>query len=726
MKDFNKKIKETYKEDQVKEILSYLDLISGIKTNSLIFNKDFALKFAENIIENKLDHISVIVGLVYPFYVDCKISEDEIKNKEVLSIIQTLSFLDKINISNKDTAENGLKKMFMAIAKDLRAIIIKLCYEEQNLNCFMVYDLANQDRLIKMASEMYAPLAAMLGLSQIKNSIENAVYKYQKPDEYVNLKKAIENFVSLGTENINQAIERLKAEITPLIPNVKIYGRQKQLYSIAKKLQSKNMDVNSIIEIYGNKKISHVLEQNYFKDIKLKEIVDILALRVLVNTEDECYLVLGKIYSLFTPAGNFKNYILHPKENGYQSIHTLVLTDNGDPLEIQIRTFEMHEYAEYGFAAHWAYKAKNKVAESDKKINYIRKVMDYYKEKSPEELAGLLKSDVYSGIIFVQSPMGKILEFPEGSSPVDFAYAIHSKIGESCVGAKVNGKIVPLNTKLNNGDVVEIITGANARGPSRDWLSFVKTAGARNKINVFFKKEMKEENIKKGLAAMEAQAKLKGINLGDLLKPEYLKPIFERYSLSSLDELYSVIGYGDLTSSHIVNRLIAQDAKIANASKIILAADTTPTSDKNQGAISIDGVNDMFVKFAKCCNPLPGDDIIGYVSRGRGITVHRKECSSLGSYESERLINCTWTNEINENYVGSIKIVVQTKANILADISQKIANMKVLLLKIAATNLSDGNTIIRLKIAVKKRQELDYVITKLNQIKYVLRIDRDN
>ncbi len=701
------------------------DLITNIKTNDKVYNKDFAFLLAERVLENKLDSTSVVVSLYYPFFLKELVSEEDINDSEVYTMLCTLRELDKFNVSTREAQLSSTKSMFMAIAKDMRVIIIKLFIEAVLLKYLDYFDKSTQESMMYACKELYAPTSAMLGISQVKNELEEAVFMYYKPKEYAELKTAVNKYISLGKNDLDHAIEKIKTELSPIIPNVKVYGRQKQLASINKKLQSKKMGVNTIIDIYGNNVVDEMMEGHTFSSVRIQQIVDILALRILVNTVDECYEALGKVFTLFTPVGNFKDYIANPKENGYQSLHAVVKLPSGYPIEVQIRTFEMHNYAEYGFAAHWAYKEKKKVSASDVKINYIRQVMDYYKDKSPDELVSILKTDVYSGKIFVQSPMGKILELPEEATPVDFAYAIHSKIGDTCVGAKINGRMVPLNTPLNNGDNIEIITNVNSKGPSRDWLKFVKSPNTKKRINNFFKKEMKEENIKKGKAILEAQAKAKNIVLSNLLKEEYLDELFDRYALQSIDDMYATVGYGGLTSGQILNKLISIDKENRADDEVKNYPDRVLREYRDQGSVIVRGYSNMLTKFAKCCNPLPGDEIIGYISRGKGVTIHRRDCADIqNNTDYERLIECEWNVSKDSTFVGSILVVCKNIAGALSNITKKINDNKINIEGIVSRQNPNNTCTLHIQLNVKKKQELDEIIAKLNNFSFVLEIYR--
>lgn len=725
MQNFLELIKKNYNNDDcVKLEHLYKSLIEKYDNNSL-FGKEFACILASNLIDNGLDSSSVSIGLIYCLYKSSPESVDEyIPNTEIKEIFTRFEKIENLNLSTHQEQLENIKKMFIALAKDIRVIIIKLCIEQTKLSFLDKMSDEDVEKYMQEVTDVYFPICQMLGLSQIKNDFGNATFKYYKPTMYEELTSALSVFMEERNSKIQEVIARLKSEMTSICPNAVVYGRQKQLFSIAKKLQSKNMAVSTITDIYGrNNYLHNVAETVSFKENKLNQIMDILAVRILVDTVDQCYATLGRVFTVFKPLGNFKDYIANPKENGYQSLHTAIVLDNGDPVEVQIRTFDMHTYAEYGFAAHWAYKEKRKVDESGVKINYIRSIMDLHKEKSSDELLDIMKTDVYSGKIFVQSPMGKIIDFPEGATPIDFAYAIHSNIGNTCIGAKINDRMVPLSTQMNNGDVVEIITNPNAKGPSRDWLKVVKTNSAKSKINAFFKKQMKDENIKKGKSMLENNAKLKNFNLSKLLINEYLEEVFDKYSFQNIDDMYASIGYGGITANQILNKLNAlykSDVK-ENESQV---KDFQLEHIKNDGDIEVKGFSNLMTKLARCCNPLPGDDIIGYISRGNGITIHRRDCDALKSYEFERLIECSWHSNSTKNFVGSITILANDSNGLIAKITKKLNDEKISIIGLHARKIEDNKVIITIHVNIKDKTELDSIINKFTQMNFAIDVYR--
>lgn len=666
--------------------------------NTNLYNKDYADKVVSTLNGLKMDFTTILSGYLYPLVKEGAMTLDEVSqaySHDSSKMLSAVLKIESVNIHNKGTQAEIVKNMFIALAKDIRVIILILTIQHTNLE---YKDKFNTENFMYGIKEVYSPLAAMLGIGALKNRFEDEVFRYYKPQAYINLSNQVNKYVADRMMILKVTQDKIQKEVSGLIKNALVYGRHKQLYSIHKKMLWKNLE--------------------------LHQVLDVLALRIIVDTVEECYIALGKVHSLFKPLDHFKDYIAQPKENGYQSLHTTVVVDNGDPLEIQIRTREMHQYAEYGFAAHFVYKEKRKANEADLKISYIRSIMDMAKEKTSDELLDVLKTDVYSGNIFVQTPMGKVLQFPEGSLPIDFAYAIHSNIGNKMVGAKINGKMCPLTTELNNGDIVEIITNPNSKGPSRDWLKIVKTNGAKNKINAFFKKEMKDDNIKKGKSMLDTYAKAQNVSLSTLMKEEWLEETFERYALSSLDDMYASIGYGGISCSQIVNKL-RNLQKMSESEKKPFVIKETKLDNHSDDKVSVRGFSNLLTKFAHCCKPLPGDEITGYISRGKGVTIHRADCLALHKLEQDRLIECSWNNTNTSNkFQGAITVICMNTSGAIAQISKKISDAKVDILSIKSKILPDNMGRIDLILAIYDRQELDDIIKKLESFDFVIDIQR--
>lgn len=549
----------------------------------------------------------------------------------VLNFLHALKKLLEIDYKNQEEEAENIRKMFFALAKDVRVIIVKICFvlaEIKHLKSKTVIENSDKNDLklaetkSKQILELFAPLAARLGLSSIKSELEDISFEILHSEEY---KKTTE-MVFLQYKEREETVEDLKSQIhifmTELGLSGEIMGRKKHIYSIYKKIKEKGCSVDKIY--------------------------DLVAVRAILPSIADCYALLGKIHGTFTPLQNrFKDYIAIPKSNGYQSLHTTILFDNV-PVEIQIRTQDMHRRAEFGIAAHWVYKEKRPKMDSlDEKLGWIREIMENEKYMSTEDIINSLKVDIYDGEIFVQTPKGKVLHMPENATPIDFAYLIHSDIGNKCVGAKVNGKMQPLNKPLLNGDIVEIVTNPASKGPSRDWLKIVKTPQARSKILAFFKKEMKEENIREGKIMFEQAIKNAGYSFSKLTDKKYLQVLLERYNFNFIEELFSAIGYGAYSAKVISGKLISiYEAEIKKIQEEIQLShiEQRETYDPEIGdkKISIKGVNNLMIKMATCCKPIEGDEIIGFISSGRGIIVHRKQCPNVAFFDTDRLIEVEW------------------------------------------------------------------------------------
>ena len=684
------------------EIISHYNFVKTLDNSSEIYNAQFAYCTVDFLCNVLGDSCSVISAIYYPYLKSEAITINEVNERageQVKKMLTNLLKLDQINVNTKESTLSSARQMFIALAEDIRVIILKLCIESANIKNYTKMPKADVEVLFKTVNEIYAPLSATIGVGYIKNFMENELFKFYKPDQYKKLTLQLNDYIDERKNQIDISVKKIKAEAETSNINAEVYGRHKELYSIYKKMVWKDKDVSQVL--------------------------DILAVRVLVDTIDECYVMLGKIHSIYPPIEHFKDYIAQPKANGYQSLHTTVIVENGDPLEIQIRTRDMHKYAEYGFASHVAYKEHRKVNSSDQKLNYIRSIMELYKKSSNEELIDALKTDVYSDKIFTQTPNGKIIQFPEGATPIDFAYAIHTKVGHSCVGCKVNGKLVPITTPLNNGDVVEIITNPNTKGPSRDWLKLCKCASTKTKINSFFKKEMKEDNIKKGKVMLDTFLKSKSLSFNKLFTTENLEELYNNFTFENLDDVYASIGYGGITCGNVVSKLkeIERKRELSQEKPIIVIKERQiKNSSKNK--VSVLGFSNLLTKFAQCCNPLPGDKIVGYVSRGKGVTIHRHDCKTLKTYEPDRLLDCDWNVSNSDNFVGSISVICVNTPSVLANLSKRIADMKINICGIYSKLLNPTEVKISIQLNVKDKNELDNVIKKLEPLSFVVQISR--
>ena len=655
------------------------------------------------------DDVSTLVAaFLHDVLEDTQVTADELEQKfgkEVLELVEGVTKLDKIKfVSAEDEQAENLRKMFFAMAKDYRVIIIKLADRLHNMRTLDALKPEKQIKIATQSLKIYAPLAGRLGLSFVKCELEDLAMRYLYPDDYYELVEFIKTKSKERQQFIEKICDELKAKLQELGIEGEVNGRQKHLYGIYKKMlkQGKNIE----------------------------QIYDISAVRVIVNEVQDCYTVLGAIHTMWMPLpGRFKDYIAMPKPNGYQSLHTTVITKFKETFEIQIRTYEMHRIAEYGIAAHWKYKeGKTGATKIDDQINWLREVMDTQRESSDShEFLENIEGNVFTDEVYVFTPKGKVLNLPVGSTTVDFAYAIHSAVGNKCIGAKVNGKIVPLNTVLNTGDIVELLTTNSGKGPSRDWIKFVKTASARTKIRQYFKKEMKEENIKRGKDMLEREAKRRGYNLSELLSTAGLNYIMNRYTLSSIDDLYASVGFGGLTTNQIIVKLIdyfKRDLLSKNPVAEIKTTSTTGKSSSGNGVL-IRGYDDFLVRLSHCCNPVPGDKIVGYVSRGRGVSVHCVDCPNVKNMEPERLIEAKWDDVISQNFLASLKIYCENKGGILAAVTTIISNMKISITGAFARSDNDNGTAeITVMLEVKSSDQVEDVIKKLKTLPEVIDVHR--
>ncbi|MGI6213320.1 MAG: RelA/SpoT family protein [Christensenellales bacterium] len=667
------------------------------------------------LLELGMDPSTVISAILHDVLEDTKVSEGELKQKfgeQILNLVIGVTKISKIRYtSEKEAQAENIRKLFFAMAQDIRVLLIKLADRLHNMRTLNFLSEEKQQRIALETLEIYAPLAGRLGISNIKSEMEDLCMKYLYPKEFEELANAIELKREERMGFVNKIASDIEAQLIELNIKGEVKGRPKHFYSIYKKMKN--------------------------NDKTLDQIYDLIAVRVIVETVSDCYTMLGLIHSIWRPIpGRFKDYIAMPKPNMYQSLHTTVVTNFGTTFEIQIRTYEMNNIAEYGIAAHWMYKEGGKQDENYAgKLSWVKEMMEVQADlKDSVEFMETLKLDVLSNDIYVFSPKGDVFNLPKGSNCIDFAYAVHTAVGNKCVGAKINNKIVPLNTPLNNGDIVEILTQANSKGPSRDWLKIAKTASTKAKIRSFFKKAMQEENIKLGKEMMEKEAKHRGYALSDLLVPSWLKVVCERYSFSSLDDIYASIGYGGITTNQILLKLIDFYKKDQALKQPELIAESAQEADKkvaqhrHGSGILIEGFDDFLIRVSKCCNPVPGDEIIGYVSRGRGVSVHRKDCPNMKNVEGDRLIRAEWAKDADSAFVASIRIDAQNRSGMLNKITSVISADKLQITSINARANSKGSqdAIILLDIEIKELGQLFSLIAKLKSIEGVYDVYRDN
>lgn len=639
----------------------------------------------------------VLMGyLLFQFYkVRDKEAEDYVDEltPNQQKLYETFKLLRNVNTISKSGEAEDIKRMFVAICQDMRVVIIKFATIDYDLSRITLPMGEETRKFVKMVADIFSPLAESLGLSKFKSSFEENTFKLLEPVAYNELK----NNALMKTDDNMRQMQIVEKKLIKILNELGVEGeiqkRQKHFYSVYKKIKKKN--------------------------ITLGKVYDLLAMRVLVPSVEDCYSVLGKIHAIYKPIPErVKDYIANPKPNGYQSLHTTIIADNNRPLEVQIRTFEMHRHAEYGIAAHWIYKERRKSNKFDARFARFKEILDNADELPPEEFLETLKSDLYGESIFVQTPKGKVLELPVHSTVIDFAYAIHSEIGNRCVGGKINGKLFPITTELNNGDTVEIITNQNSKGPSRDWLKHVKTSSARSKIRSFFKSEFKEENTRVGKNIFEQALKAKNLNITKVEKEKYLNEIASSLMMETPEMLYAEIGGGTLQASSIIGRL--SNLYYKEKSKEVTERVIEIKRDKD--GVLIDGDSGLLIRFAGCCSPVMGDDIIGYISRGRGVTIHRKECPNLRYLESERLISAKWEQNSGSKFTAVIKVI--SNDDKAGDYINNVARNLKLNLKGFSYKKMKNDLIFDIILEVKDKSEIDSAIKTFESVKGVEKVYR--
>ena len=657
---------------------------------------------AEILIDLGLDAETIAAALLHDVIEDTPVTEEDVRREfgeNVLTLVSGVTKLDKIVFKSQEEEEaENFRKIFIAMAKDIRVIIIKLADRLHNMRSLNFLSKERQQKMARETLDIYAPIAGRLGISQVKCELEDLCLKYLDPAAFEYLVENIHQKLEERNRFVDFVVEEINGILEESHIHGEVFGRPKHFYSIYKKMKDKHKT--------------------------LDQIYDLTAVRVIVGTVDECYEVFGKIHKKWKPVpGRIKDYIATPKPNLYQSLHTTVVTNFGQPFEIQIRTEEMHRTAEYGIAAHWKYKEnRDEETSLDARIAWIREVMEIQGGlKDSKEFMDTVKGELYSTELLVFTPQSKVISLPKGATPVDFAYAIHSEVGNKCTGAKVNGKIVPLNTKLETGDVVEIITSPNSKGPSRDWLKFIKSSSARAKIKSFYKKEMKEENIRLGKSMLEEAAKRKGMSLTELVTPESFKKVSEKLSFDTPDEMYSAIGYGAVTVNQVIFKLLDYFRKEAPAPII-----PQPFKAKNaKGSVTINGMTGMLVSFAGCCSPVPGDDIVGFVTRGRGVVVHRKDCPNMKNIDPARLQTAEWlVKEGEARFKAAIVVTAEDQGAALSAISGSVAEMRLEITSINGRYDKNGSAIVDVTVSLLSRQDVEVLIGKIRAHAKILDVRR--
>ncbi|MGP1488749.1 MAG: RelA/SpoT family protein [Peptoanaerobacter stomatis] len=667
--------------------------------------------------ELELDVATIAAGLMHDVVEDTDTTNEQMINMfgvEIATLVDGVTKLGKIDYKSKEENQTeNLRKMFMAMAKDVRVVLIKLADRLHNMRTLKFMPPRKAREKSKETIEIFAPIAGRLGISKIKWEMEDIALRYLEPEFYFDMERKISRRITQRDSYINGIISKLKEKIQ-VEANIpcEIYGREKNMYSIYKKMK--------------------------FKNKTFEEIYDFIAVRVVVKELKDCYGVIGIVHTIWKPIPTrFKDYIAMPKVNMYQSIHTTIFGPDGEPVEIQIRTEEMHKTAEYGIAAHWKYKEgriDTNESDMDKKLAWLRQIMDWQKEVSdPTEFMESLKIDLFANQVFVFTPKGDVIELPTDSTPIDLAYKIHTNVGNTCIGAKISGKIVPLDTKLKNGQIVEIMTSASSKGPSRDWINIVKSSHAKNKIRQWFKKERKEENIEKGKELIEKETKKQGYPLGDFLRTKALVAAAKFLSQASEEELYAALGYGGLTMNQVMGKLkdiyekdfgdkIKEEKlkQLKENQRISQEGREQKKERRNRQLVNVTGVDNILTRLAKCCTPIPGDEIVGYITKGRGVTVHRKDCPNAQrdmQNSSKELVEVHW-NDINVNSSFDVEVQIRgyDRRGLFGDISRIFEDEKSDLLSLNARRVKDDIAIIDATFEVRSKEQVRKIIRKLKAV----------
>ena len=674
----------------------------------------------------ELDKETIVAGLLHDVVEDTVMTTEEITQEfgaEVALLVDGVTKLGQLNYSadKVEVQAENLRKMFLAMAKDIRVILIKLADRLHNMRTLKYMPPHKQKEKARETMDIYAPIAQRLGISKVKIELDDLSLKYLEPEGYYDLVEKINLRRSEREAFVSEIVNGVRDQIENAGIHAQIDGRVKHFFSIYKKM------VN--------------------QDKTLDQIYDLFAVRIIVDTVKDCYASLGIIHEMYKPIpGRFKDYIAMPKPNMYQSLHTTLIGPNGQPFEIQIRTFEMHRTAEYGIAAHWKYKEAsnsskaNVTQQEEEKMSWLRQILEWQRDMSDnKEFLSLLKSDLdlFSESVYCFTPAGDVKTLPNGSTPIDFAYNVHSAVGNKMVGARVNGKLVPIDYVIKNGDRIEIITSQNSKGPSRDWLKVVKSTQAKNKINQWFKQELKEDNILKGKDMLTQYAKLKGIGLGNLTKPKYLESVMKKYGFRDWDSVLAAVGHGGLKEGQVINKLLEIYTKDHKSEltdeKVLEAAEESKDKlhiRKSKSGIVVKGIHDVSVRFSRCCNPIPGDEIVGYVTRGRGVTIHRTDCINIINMsleDRERLIDAEWQAESvgdGEQYTAEINVYANNRTGLLVDISKIFTERKIDITSMNTRTSKQGRATINIAFDIKSKEELGSLVEKIRQVESVLDIGR--
>lgn len=672
----------------------------------------------------ELDMEVIAAGLLHDVVEDTPYTYEDMEEKfgkDIADLVDGVTKLGKIKYQTKEESQaENLRKMFLAMAKDIRVILIKLADRLHNMRTLKYMPEEKAKYKAKETLEIYGGIAHRIGISKIKWELEDLALKYIDPEGYRELAQKITMKRGQRQEYIDKIVKILEEKFEEVNIKCEVSGRPKHFYSIYKKMKKKNKT--------------------------FEEIYDLTAVRIIVDTVKDCYAVLGMVHTMWIPMpGRFKDYIAMPKPNLYQSLHTTVIGPDGEPVEIQIRTHEMHEIAENGIAAHWKYKegiTGNHDAKMEQKLKWLRQMMEWEKDvKDPHEFLDALKEDVFNSQVYVFTPRGDVMELPAGSTPIDFAYRVHTNVGNKCTGAKINGKIVPINYKLQNGEIVEVLTSSNSPGPSRDWLNIVQTPTARNRIRQWFKKEKREENIERGNDILEKEFKRYNIPFKNAEIHKFLTQIAKKFNQPSLDDLIATIGYGGIATSQVMpkvrdfynkemsrqekeKRMLEKEEKIKNKFD---EKEYAKKRKKKDNGVTVKGLDNILIRFAKCCSPLPGDDIIGYITKGRGVAVHRRDCTNINlndEFSKNRLVEVEWNNPEKSKFEGEIKVIGVDRLGLLNDVIHIVSMEKLSMSGVNCRVLKDNTVHISILVEVNDISELRQLMKKIKSIPGVDEVSR--